>query len=168
MRLIFGLFILSVLGIHCKKDERVLFEFSYQQDLNLPAGLSFLQTHFFQFNDIQSNFKNLLAAKGLTVKDINKISPGSGIMLSLDNGVNLDFIQEVSIMISSTNQFSKEVLYSIQVPLNAGDRIDLVGTLVDAYDVISQDRFNLRISFKLRANCPETFASRFTIKFLAL
>jgi len=71
-------------------------------------------------------------------------------------------------MISSTNQFSKEVLYSIQVPLNAGDRIDLVGTLVDAYDVISQDRFNLRISFKLRANCPETFASRFTIKFLAL
>ncbi|HMW75399.1 MAG TPA: hypothetical protein PKD40_07065, partial [Saprospiraceae bacterium] len=74
----------------------------------------------------------------------------------------------VSIMISSTGQFNKEVLYSVQVPLNAGNHIDLAGTLVDALDVLSKDRFNLRISFKLRANCPETFDARFTIKFLAL
>lgn len=159
---------MCILCFRCKEDERILFDFYYQQDLTLPAGLSFLQTHYFQFNDIQSNFANLLKAKGYTKSDIKKISPGSGFMLALNPGVNLDFIQEVSIMISSTNQFSKEVLYSVQVPLNAGGRIDLAGTLADAFDVLSQDRFNLRIGIKLRANCPETFDSRFTLKFLAL
>ncbi|HMV24912.1 MAG TPA: hypothetical protein PKN57_05480 [Saprospiraceae bacterium] len=168
MKLIYGLILLCLLNIQCKQDDRILFDFYYQQDLTLPAGLSFLQTHYFQFDDIPTNFSNLLKAKGYTIKDIAKVSPGSGYMLALDSGVNLDFIQEVSIMISSTGQFNKEVLYSVQVPLNAGNHIDLAGTLVDALDVLSKDRFNLRISFKLRANCPETFDARFTIKFLAL
>ncbi len=153
---------------HCKKDDRIIFDFQYQQNLNLPAGLTYLQTHFFEFYDIQTNFQSLLKAKGLTAKDIKKISPGSGFMLALDSGINMDFIQEVSIMISSTNQYNKEVFYTIQVPYDVGGRIDLAGTLVDAYDVLSQDRFNMRIGFKLRSNCPTTFLSRFTLKFLAI
>ena len=71
-------------------------------------------------------------------------------------------------MISSTNVFNKEVFYTIQVPYNAGDRLDLAGTLVDAIDVLGQDRFNMRVAFKLRADCPATFDARFNLKFLAL
>ena len=167
VKILFGVILVSLLNLHCKEVERILFDFQYQQVVTLQAGLSFLQTHFYEYYDIQTNFQNLLAAKGIKEKDVKKISPGSGVMISLGQGVNLDFIQEISIMISSNNVFNKEVLYTVQVPLNANDRIDLVGTLVDAFDVLSQDRFNMRIAFKLRANCPETFESRFTIRFLA-
>lgn len=168
MKLIYTALLLALLNLNCKKDPKILFDFQYQQNISLKAGLSYVETHYFEFNDIQTNYKNLLKSHGYTSNQINKISPGSCYFYVLDSGINLDFIQEISIMISSTNVFNKEVFYTIQVPYNAGDRLDLAGTLVDAIDVLGQDRFNMRVAFKLRADCPATFDARFNLKFLAL
>ena len=73
MKIFLGIILISLLSLHCKEDERILFDFQYQQDVTLQAGLSFLQTHFYEFNDIQTNFNTLLTAKGIAEKDIKKI-----------------------------------------------------------------------------------------------
>ncbi len=151
----------------CNKEPNILFDFTYNQDLTMPAGLTYLDTHYFVFNDIQTNYKALLQAHGYTADQIKNIEPGSAFVFSLDNSSMFDFIQEISIRLSSTDTFIKEAFYTIQVPLNASDRLDMVGTLVDLKDILDQDRFNMEVIFKLRANSPANIDTRFTMKFLA-
>lgn len=156
-----------VINWSCKKDPNILFDFKYDQNITLQAGMSYLETHYFRFNDIPTNYKALLQAHGYSAAQITSIEPGSAFIITLDNNSMFDFIQEISVKISSTDTFIKEAFYTIQVPLNAADRLDLVGTLVGMKEFMDKDRFNMEVGFKLRANCPQTFDARLTLKFLA-
>ncbi|HMG16325.1 MAG TPA: hypothetical protein VK590_12795 [Saprospiraceae bacterium] len=166
-KLLYLLLFCLIINLGCNKDPNILFDFKYDQNITIPAGLSYLDTHYFRFNDVQTNYKTLLQAHGYTAAQIKQIEPGSAFILSLDNGNMFDFIQEISIKISSTDTFIKEAFYTIEVPLNASDRLDMVGTLVELKDILDQDRFNIEVGFKLRANSPSTIDARFTMKFLA-
>jgi hypothetical protein len=163
-KVLLGLFVL--INWQCAKDDKILFDLNYEVKVPLTAGMSSTLTHNFNFFDLQTFYKASLKANGYTDSQIKTIEPASAFLLSLDSGNVFDFVQEVSVRISDNEIFNKEYFYTIQVPLNAGDRLDLVGTLVDAKEYLQNDRFNVRVIFKLRADCPSTFEAKLGMKFI--
>ena len=159
-----GLFL--VINWHCQNDDNILFSLNYETKITLSAGLSHFQVHYFTVEDMQSNIKAALLSKGLKESDIKSIEPASAYVVSLDPGNVFDFVEEVSVKISDTNVFNKEYFYTIQVPYNAAEQLDLVGTLVNATEYLLKDRFNTQLRFKLRADVPSTFEVKLGMKFI--
>jgi len=159
--------VVSMSHLACDKQPDVLFKIQYQEQFTIPAGLNIIETHYFLINNIVSNYEAELVNFGFKDEQVGTLKPASGFLLSIDGGLNFNFIQEISIMLSSDNTFNQEAFYTIQVPFDAGNQINLAGALPDFKDIIKEDRFNVRIGFRLRDSPPATMNCRLTMRFAA-
>lgn len=159
--------IISCLGVsHCTKDETpTLFDMVYVFNLDMPAALNTVQTHFIELNKIPTQIESILADHQLTVADIGRIEPYNGQLEVVLAPADLDYFQEIFVeLIDTPNRW--ECFYTPNVPLNTGNRVVLVGTLADFKPWLTQSAMNLRMGFRLRQPSPSalSFTLRLTFK----
>ncbi len=150
----------------CKKDEApTLFDMVYVFQVDMPAALNTIQTHFVEFNKVPTRIESILADHGLTKADIARIEPYDGQLEVVLAPADLAYFQEIFVeLLDGQNRY--ECFYTPSVPLNTGTRVVLVGTLADFKPWLTQSAMNLRMGFRLRQPSPSalSFTLRLTFK----
>lgn len=154
----------------CTKDNlNKLFEIQFNNlQFTIPAGLNTFQSYYFPISPLATNIKNQLAAYNLTSGDVAGIYPSYARITALDNNIELDFIDEVSIRICGVSESScrLEVFYLQPVPFNAGRELRLQPSLANGMSVLLDDRFKVEVVLRrLRGISPLTIDCRFEFGF---
>ncbi len=150
----------------CKKDEALtLFDMVYVFNVDMPAALNTVQTHFVEFDKVPTHIESILADHGLTNADIARIEPYDGQLEVVLAPVDMSYFQEIFVEILD-GQNRLECFYTPSVPLNTGTRVVLVGTLADFKPLLTQSAMNMRMGFRLRQPSPSSlsFTLRLTFK----
>lgn len=157
----------GILFSGCKNNDDYLFEMAYQTTFTIPAGINSFETHYFVIRDIPIG--NYLNANNLTVADLASINPGACRMSTIFSGSSdYDFIFNISIEIFEDDQESgREVFFRDNVPLNTGEDLDLLPSLIDVSDNYEDGRFSLRVGMLLRNPPQQTVETRLNFSFLA-
>lgn len=151
----------------CGKDETpTLFDMVYVLNLDIPAALNTVQTHFVEFNKVPTRIESLLSDHGLTEADIARIEPYDARLEVVLAPEDLAFFQEVFVqLLDDTHQY--ECFYTPSIPLNTGNRIILVGTLADFKPLLTLSAMDLRMGFRLRQPSPTALSMTLRLTFKA-
>jgi hypothetical protein len=165
--LLFILMLASFLQLRCKSDQReVLFDMVYLLSFDLPAALNTTQTHFVEVYNVQTRWEGILDEFGYTADQIDRIEPFSGFLEVVLLPENLSFMNEVFIeFLDGGNRL--ECFYTPHVPFNAGNQIQLVGTIADFKRLLMEPVMHFRIGFRLRQPSPSALKYNLQLTFKA-
>jgi hypothetical protein len=144
------------------------FEMLYIQDFTIFAGLNTIETHVFEF-DITTNFQNYLTEYGLTIDDIETIVPSLMIMTNVNGNQTYDILSRVRLFTAKedgTHEF--ETAFNEPVPANTQYDLQLLPTLVQVKDVLSENKFKIKLKLNFRAASPISIDTRLNMTFQAI
>jgi hypothetical protein len=161
---------LALLGTFaCKKDSTSRFDMLYPElYFTIPAGLDPFRIHFIELRNIPLNKDFYFNLHNVNDPDAVRIQPRAARITSLFGDVDMDFVDRISILVSSTDNPDQffELFYRDPLPLRIGSFIDMIPTLLDFRQVIKTDAINLRIRMQLRAPTPSFIESRLDYSFI--
>lgn len=161
------LLILPLFFSACRK-EGAGFTMNYRADFEIGAGLGVFDIHGFRFENIPSNINTYLRDNSLEIGDIQTITPRRGQLSINFADVEFAFVREVIVEIyTDDDPVGREIFYREQIPTNTGIRIDLVPSLPDVIDYVSQEDFNIRVEMRFRDISPQFIETRFDFEFRA-
>jgi len=141
---------------------------TYQQDFEIPAGLNTFDTHVFTLNNIPTNKIAFFTGNGIEETDITEIAPVEGELRVSFGQEDLFFVREVVVEIFTTdNPTGKEIYFREQVPFDTGQSILLIPSLPKVTDILTEDRFSVRIELLFRAIPPSFIEARLNMVFRA-
>ncbi|MDP4711071.1 MAG: hypothetical protein NWR67_09280 [Saprospiraceae bacterium] len=153
---LYGLAVLMLVLSTCAKDSREkLFELRFNNlQFTIPAGLNTFQSYYFPFSPLATNIQPQLDAFNLTAADIGGIYPAYARITALDNNIDLNFIDEVSIRICGINEANcrLEVFYLEPVPFNAGRELRLQPGLADGQSILLDENFKIEVVLRRLRN----------------
>jgi len=123
----------------------------------IPAGLSPFDAHFFIIRELKVN-KNFFYQQGqVSNPDKVRLIPGSARMIQLVSNVDLECIERISIQAFTPSHpnLNLELFFRDPVPFRNGPGLNMVPTLSELQNYISDDEISLRIRIQLRYPTPE-------------
>ncbi|CAN5612032.1 hypothetical protein BH23THE1_BH23THE1_11350 [soil metagenome] len=162
--------LVAMIGLgSCKKDNSGnRFDMIYPElYFTIPAGLNPFLIHFIEIRNIPLNKAFYFNQNNVQDPSSTRIQPRSARITSIFGDVDFEFIERISVLVSSTenpNQYV-EAYYRDPVPLNAGNFLDLIPTLLDLQQIITTDSLNVRIRMQLRSPSPVFVESRLDYTF---
>ena len=139
---------------------------AYTVEIDIPAGLNPLQSHYFVFENIVNQKNTIFDANNLTDEDITEIKGRTGRFSTLFNGPEYDFIREVSIQIYTNNPDDwSEVLYRTNIQDNTRDVLELNGSLTDIQRHLTAPTFSIVVKLDLRRTNTQNVETRFDFLF---
>lgn len=166
MKNLLYLLLLPLLFSNCKDGCTVLADMPYTRQIDIPAGLNPLQSHYFVIENIPNQKNSIFDASNLTDEDISEIKGKSARFSTIFNGPKYDFIREVSIQIYTDNPDDwSEVFYRTNVQENTGGDLDLIGSLTNIQRHLTGPTFNIVIKIDLRRTNSQAVETRFDFQF---
>ena len=164
---LFFLLSLPILFSTCGNDATG-FLMQYQRDFEIRAGLGVFDIHVFELNGIPTNKEAFFTANGVLESDITQIIPqNAALSINFDN-VEFGFVRTVIVEIFTRDELrGREIFFREELPQNIGTQIDLIPSLPDVKDLLTQDEFNVRIELQLRDISPQFIETRFDFEFFA-
>lgn len=172
--ILFTIIIVSALSFSCNQEQRErLFEMTYSNiAFDIPAGLSATFPRVFERDEQLTNINFYLNNAQLDTAMILGINPLFARITSLDNGLDYNFVEEVSVRICPENStactIADEVFYIDNLRGRAGSRIDLLPTLRNVKRILTQQRYKLEVLFFFAYSTPYTISSRLDMSFEAV
>jgi hypothetical protein len=166
------LLLISGLQCSCNGDEgQELILVPFQVQFEVPAGLNPALEHRVLITNIQNSFVGLLEQNGIDTSRISAVTAGNGQFLEMNGVMDLNFLLELEIRIFSNlnPDYSKEIYYRNNIPINTGSTLDLFPSLSNIEDIIFEPGMSLEITFKrLNGPTPATTDVRFTFDLVAI
>ncbi len=157
-RALYFLFILLLLTQCRKEDGEFLFEMPYPNirgDFDLSAGLLF--GYVLPIGPLNTNLEELLTAAMTTEEEVSVIQGASATLSSLD-GVELDFIEEIRLLLCAPGDVSNcqiEVFYLDNIPFNTGSTLRLQPNITNLKDfLINQPDFRMELELTQLRDFP--------------
>ena len=157
----------TLLSCDNNPDQQV-FEMKYFQDFTIPSGLNTIETHVFEF-DVTTNFNNYLTEYGITLEDIETIVPNLIIMSNVNGNQTYDILSRARLFTAKedgTHEF--ETAFSEPVPTDTQYDLQLLPTLVQVKDVLSETKFKIRVKLNFKAIPPLSIDTRINMTFQAV
>ncbi|MFM2268000.1 MAG: hypothetical protein RL757_1441 [Bacteroidota bacterium] len=146
-------------------------EMSYQRIFEIPSGLSAIATHHIVFNDVAPDTAIFFNQVSISSADVVAIEPRAmQIQAMFPGSGGLGFIRQIEVSMSAPDAPSlgtKILYFRDDVPLNTGDRIDLVANNADVKHLLLQKRFKIDIKFQTRETSQNNIDARFDWTFFA-
>lgn len=156
--------------VHWRCDNRTElpgFELNYIQDFEIFAGLNTLETHVFEFT-LPTNYASYLTQSGFSESDITAIVPKYIRLVNLAGNVPFDILQRARLNVSRTDgTLEHEAAYREPVPNNAGFALDLIPTLIEVSDQLSEPRFKIRLKLNFLEIPQQSIDARLEMTFQA-
>jgi hypothetical protein len=141
---------------------------TYQEDFEIRAGLGVFDTHIFEINGIPTNKATFYAANNVNESDITEITAKEAQLSINFSNVEFGFVREVIVEIFTKDDLrGREIFFREAIQQNIGSRIDLIPSLPDVRDILTQDEFNIRIEMKLQDISPQFIETRLDFQFFA-
>ncbi len=167
MKKLWPLLFCIVLFTDCKKDEDILFTMQYTDQFVIPAGINPFDVHYFRLENIPVG--NYFSDNNVTANDMEAINPQEAQINAIFSGISdYDFIRDISIRMYTEDENNfKEIFFRDEVPLNAGENVGIIPTLVDVRPLLQNTRFNLLVRLELRTPPQSTLETRLNFSFNA-
>lgn len=141
---------------------------NYQRDFEIGAGLGVFDVHGFKFENIPTNINTYLRDNSVEMSDIQSITPRRAQLSINFADIEFAFVREVIVEVyTDEDVIGREVFYREQIPTNTGIRLDLVPSLPDVLDYLTQEDFNIRVEMKFRDISPQFIETRIDFEFRA-
>jgi hypothetical protein len=156
----------------CKKNQPG-FEMQYRRTFVLPIGLDNFLSHNFEFKDISCDTTVFFTPNSATSSQISRIEPLNMNIRALfggnDNRYNILSRVEVWISDPSRPKLSPQIVFfRDDVPLNTGNRLDLIPNNVDVRPfLVEGSKFNLRINMRLRNITDRSVDTEWNVSFFS-
>jgi hypothetical protein len=150
---IFSLFLGAAFLFGCAKDNNLPgFDLVYRQQFEIPAGIGVFDVHHFYLRNLPSRFTDALTTQGKTNADITGVITAQASLTGLFGDANFNFVEQVSVRIYQESKPTDyvEIAYRLPVPLEPGNRLDLIPSLADSKRFVQNERFSLDVVFWLR------------------
>lgn len=153
------LYFLLAMGVvvSCKKDNREeLFELNYFLDFEIPPGLSTFDTHIWTVSPITSQFDDKLASSGHVANEVASVEPKEGILGSVFQDVNLDFIHRVTVYIFDPFKPADKIefFYLDPVPFKNKTVIQLFPGIANVQEWVESGFFGVEVRLDFREITP--------------
>lgn len=155
---------------NCRPDREPLkFEMEYfENDFTVNPGMDPILTHVFTFNNLPTLIENYKSTFGFTDADIVSIVPRRGRFINTSGNESYDFINEVSIRISSFDNPDQkfEIFYHQPTFNRQGQDMILIPNEKELRDILLQDRFNVEVNLiRFKERPPTSITTRFEMLF---
>ena len=165
------LFLCIAISFSSCKEEPPVFEMNLFFDLDIPAGLNTIESHFFIVEDVPTFAAALLSANNTNPEDIGSILGATGNVKTRFSGLNLDNIQDVGVHVLDQNDHTKRseafYIFNDLIPLGAKTEIQMIPSIVDLQDLLLQETVDLEFRVNLRSFLPQELDARIEMKFIA-
>ena len=141
----------------------------YFAEFTIAAGLNpLVGTHIFEIPNLNSSFDNFIDQNMASSSTITSINPGTSFISSILAN-QYGYIREISVKIFPMDDpdFEKEIFFHNVIPDNQSGNLSLIGTLVDAKEILEKEDFGIRVELRLRDFVPETTDARIDFSFFA-
>ncbi|MBU6342070.1 MAG: hypothetical protein KGS48_11305 [Bacteroidetes bacterium] len=148
------LFLLSLLGVNCHKDDsnQPGFDMDYHLDFVIQAGLGTDVEHHYYIKNIPSKYLTYLSQYGKTDADISKIFPSAVVLNGTYGDANYRFIDQavLRVYLESEPNDLIEAAYRYPAPMDPGNTLALIPNQPDVKRILSSSRFSIDIGLRLR------------------
>lgn len=155
----------------CKKSTVPLFEMDLTFDLDIPAGLNTLESHFFIVQGVPTFIESQLNNNGLNIDDVGFINAITANMETRFSGLDLDFVENIGVHLLEENEIDnrREAFYTFNdfVQLGSKTEIAMTPSLLNLKPELSNQTVDLEFKINLRGFLPSELDTRVTMKFHA-
>ena len=157
----------------CREDSgEFIFDMPFQDvEFEIPAGLSTFSSHVYEL-EMETNIDFFLASNSTDTASILAFNPTFARITALDNGVDFEYIREVSIRICPVGNEPctsiDEVFFIDSFNPLSGGRIDLLPSLRNAKRDLIEERFKLEVVFVFNFITPYSVLNRLDFGFEAV
>ena len=150
------LLLFPVLFSNCAKELVTVADLPYTTQFEIPAGLNPFTIWELPVFDIPNERLARLNAANISESEVERIVGKTGLFATIFSGVDLDFIQEISIEIFSDNiNDATEFLHREQLGENTGDAIGLNASLPDVSRHLQGETFGIIVSIRPRRSATQ-------------
>jgi len=149
--------------VACKKDSRQeLFLLSQHVEFDIVPGLNTIDTHIYKVFPIKSLLDAHLDANHKTLADVVAIEPKRGYLSSTFQDINLDFIDQVSVIIFDPYEPTKKIEFFYLDNISFKDKvgIDLFPGIADVSEWMENEYFGVEIRLHYRQVTPSLIPMR--------
>lgn len=158
----FGLaiFILSTCGLFslsgCRKNDNIILDGSFDTRFVIPSGLNTVLTHYITIQNVYTDFTRKASSAGIALEEVKKMQASYGKIRAVSANHDLDFIQDISVVIiSRINPERKvEMYYSEFVPFQVDQEIKLQSGSSELKDILDEDFIDIEIRMNIRGFVP--------------
>ena len=141
---------------NCAKEFITLADIPYSTQFDIPVGLNPFTIWEITLTDIPNDRLARLEAANVSEDEVERIVGKTGLISTVFEGVNLDFIREISVEVFSDNiNDSTEILHREQVGDNTGDSIGLNASLPDVTRHLQGETFGIIVTISPRRTAPQ-------------
>lgn len=152
----------------CSKGATPAFEVALEFEFDIPnSGVApgFRGTR--TVSGLQTFFAENLSTNGVSQASVTSISSGRAVFRSLQN-VDLSFIREISILAvdRETPDIKRELFYRTDIRFDEGFSIELLGSLSELKDILSDPLVDIEIVLDYRNTIPINFIGELQFTYL--
>ena len=140
-------------------------------ELDIPAGLNTIESHFFVVRDVPTFSQSLLSSNGLDAESIGFINGVTANMETRFSGLDLDFIENIGVQIISGDGLEDRreafFVFSDFVQLGSKTEIAMIPSLLDLKDQLLEETVDIEFKINFRAFLPQQIDARVNMKFHA-
>lgn len=171
-RFYIALFILTIFCFSsCKDKNTPIFEMDLFFDIDIPAGLNTVESHYFIIEDVPTFAATLLSVNNVGPDDIGSVLGATGTVETRFSGQNLDFIENVGVhVLDQQDHLSRsEAFYIFNdfVPIGTKSEIDMIPAILNLQNHLLEETVDLEFRVNLRSFLPQALDARVQMKFFA-
>lgn len=123
----------------------------YVLDFEIPTGLNTVETHFFEFDNVQTQIKTFFPEDDLPLEDIQLIRPRRAELQLRDPNISFNDIRSVEIRIAQKEEPFRdfEVFYTLNLRQRDRQKINLLPTLSNVKEVFVSDLMEVEVRVNL-------------------
>ena len=158
--------LLLMVQTSCKKDENYIHEIDTFFDVDIPAGLNTIQSHFFIVENVPTFINGLYDGSSFTEDDVVRVVGATANFRTTFSNLDLDFIERVRVHALDPNDHSirKEIFYLDVIPFGNKSDIDLIPSIVNVAPYFSNDLVDLELMVDFRGFAPAEIDARVEMK----
>lgn len=140
----------------CRKNDNILLDGNFDTRFVIPSGLNTVLTHYITIENVYTDFSRKATSLGISLEDIKKIQASYGKIRAISANHDLDFIQDISVVIiSRINPERKvEMYYSEFVPFQVDQEIKLQSGASELKEILDEDFIDIEIRMNIRGFVP--------------
>jgi len=123
----------------------------YILDFEIPSGLNTFETHFFAFENVQTQIEDYFPADELPLEDISIIRPRRAQLELRDPNITFNDIRSVEIHIEQKEEPFRdfEIFYTLNLQQRDRQVIDLLPTLSNVKEIFVSDLMEVQVRVNL-------------------
>ena len=150
--------------LSCGSSENILGEMEIEAELLIPAGLNTFDTHYFYVRNVPTRISNVIVN---SLESVDRIQASNAQLVGRVQEIDYGIIDEIIINVFSPSDPStlKEVFYNNRIPFSQDDDLQLLSSLSNVNEILSEEFVDLEIRIVFRSFTPRELDTRLLMQF---